>query len=89
MGERLVRLTVVAHRRGVDDRRQRTVRDRSEQVELLPDRLRGAGAPWQPDDDVRTVGHVHPPHRVGREMGPEGVEAYLETRTVVMPPSTP
>ncbi len=26
---------------------------------------------------------------IGREMGPEGVEAYLETRTVVMPPSTP
>ena len=26
---------------------------------------------------------------IGREMGPEGVEAYLETRTVVMPPSMP
>ena len=24
---------------------------------------------------------------VGREMGPEGVEAYLETRTVVLPPA--
>ncbi len=26
---------------------------------------------------------------VGREMGPEGVEAYLETRTIVLPPGTP
>ena len=26
---------------------------------------------------------------IGREMGPEGVEAYLETRTIVLPPGTP